>query len=143
MLVLAFSTAMAEEAAVNVGGKLQVEIKIGTGLEQHEPTGVADSFPVSVSQLVGWTRVTGAESPVVIKHAWLFNGEEKAEIELGVKSSTFRTWSRKNIYGLTGKWKLEVKGPDGTVLASKEIEVTPEPQTPPEPSKPAETGTQQ
>jgi len=138
-VIMAFSNVWAEEPAQSAGSKISVEIKIGTGIEKFDPTGIAATFPASVPQLVGWTRVTGALAPVVITHVWILNGEEKAAIELPVKSSTYRTWSRKSINGQTGKWRLDVKGPDGTVIGSQEFEVVKEGAAPAQ--KPAESPT--
>ncbi len=102
---------------------LTVDVQVGTGMSNGDVLGAAESFPLETNQLVGWTRIKGAQSPIVIKHVWSCDGVEKAVIELAVKSTNYRTWSRKTLFGQAGKWKLDVKGPDGSVIASKEFSV--------------------
>jgi len=100
---------------------LKADIKIGTGLENREATGVSESFN-GVSQVVGWTRIQGAAEPTEVKHVWLLDGKEQTEVSLPVKSSSYRTWSRKTITG-PGKWTLQVKDSAGNVVASKDFDV--------------------
>ena len=117
-------TAAGEAAAPSATKSLKVEIKIGKGVADREATGVADSFTSDTEQLVGWTRIEGANEPVEVKHVWSLNGKEVASIPLEVKSSSFRTWTRKAVSGMTGTWNLSVKDADGHVLASKDVQVT-------------------
>lgn len=102
---------------------LTVEAMVGTGLENREVTGAADSFPASTEQLVGWCRVKGALEPMQISHVWLRNGEEAASVPLAVKSVSYRTYSRVTVAGRAGNWTLEVRDMDGAVLAKKEFDV--------------------
>jgi hypothetical protein len=105
--------------------KLKADLKTGTGIDKSEPTGVADSFPVNTDQVVGWSRITGAAEPTEISHVWIFNGKEQSTVYLNVKSSSFRTYSRKSIRGQAGKWTLAVRDAAGQLISSKDFEVTP------------------
>lgn len=126
-LPLAHSEDVAPASAAPVAKKvtLSAEVKIGTGLENRDVTGEADSFPATTPQLVGWSRVTGAEEPTQVMHVWKLNGEKAAEVPLSVQTSSYRTHSRKTVEGHPGKWSLEVQDMDGNVLGSKEVTVTP------------------
>lgn len=103
---------------------LKVDVKIARGVENREPTEVGDSFPASLDQVVGWTRVQGASEPTEIRHVWSHEGKEVAELPLQVKSSSYRTWTKKSIAGQAGSWSLTVKDAAGNVLASKDFTVT-------------------
>src|SRR5882672_5088960 len=102
---------------------LSFEIKIGTAVENHEVTGEADKFPADTAQLIGWSKVTGATEPLQISHVWKRNGEQAASVPLMVKSSPYRTYSRKTVTDMPGKWSLEVQDTNGKVLATKEVQV--------------------
>jgi len=103
---------------------LKAEIKIGTGIEKWDPVGVADSFPSDTDKVVVWTLVDGAVQPAEITHVWSYKGQEVASVKLQVKSSHFRTYSRKTVTGMVGAWRLAVKDADGRVVATKNFEVT-------------------
>jgi len=111
-----------EAPAVESSGGLSAEIKIGTGLENKEATGVADTLPADTVQLVGSTRISGANEPTQITHVWKFNGEDAGSVPLNVKSSPFRTFSRKTVIG-SGTYSLEVQDANGKAIASKEVQI--------------------
>ena len=102
---------------------LSAEVEIGSGIENLQPTGVAETYPAEVEFLVGWSRVKGAEEPTRITHVWTLNGEEVATVTLDVKSSNFRTYSRKTIAGQTGTWTLTVRDAAGRELGTDKVEV--------------------
>ena len=104
---------------------LTAEASVGTGIENRELVGAADSFSADVGQVVGWSRILGANQPTEVRHVWSLNGEEVSSVPLNVQSASFRTYSRKTLYGRTGSWTFEVKDTEGKVLASKSFEVTP------------------
>jgi hypothetical protein len=128
LLVLGIGPVLADEAmpkaaAASEGAEaLSVEIKIGTGLENREIVGAADTFPAGTTQLVGWTRITGATKPTQIIHVWKLNGKEVASVPLSATSSPFRTNSRKTVVG-PGTYTLEVRDMNGNVINSKDVTV--------------------
>ncbi|HET6921548.1 MAG TPA: DUF2914 domain-containing protein [Anaeromyxobacteraceae bacterium] len=99
------------------------DAKLGTGVVDREPQGVAESFKSDVGKVYCWTKVTGAEG-TEITHAW-FKGEEKmGEVKLAVKYPSTRTWSAKTIPADgKGDWRVDVVGADGTVLKSLSFKV--------------------
>lgn len=116
--------AVSNDSVVSSGSALSVEIVVGTGMDGRDVVGAADQFSNETPQLVGWTRVTGAKQPLEIRHVWKCDGKDLSSVPLNVQSSSFRTYSRKNIFGKSGAWTLEVQDVDGNVLASKSFEVT-------------------
>jgi hypothetical protein len=63
---------------------------------------------------------------------WFFDGNERARVDLGVKSSSWRTYSSKIIQPHEiGKWRVEVEDFAGNVLKTLEFEVAPQQETMP------------
>src|SRR5205823_10621794 len=75
-------------------------------------------------KVVGWSKVEGAQEPTEITHVWIYKGNEIAAVPLSVKSSFFRTYSRKTVTSFVGPWTFQVKDSGGKVLAEKKFEVT-------------------
>ena len=91
----------------------------------REPVDAGISFPASVGTLYCFTKITGAQSPTQITHAWYYGADELARVDLDVKSDSWRTWSSKIIRGYeVGSWRVDVLDPAGTVLKSLQFEIT-------------------
>ena len=76
-----------------------------------------EEFSAAVEQLYCLTRITGAQEDIEVTHVWYFGDIERARISLAVRSSSYRTYSSKRIQAHeAGQWRVEVLGPDGSVL---------------------------
>ena len=92
----------------------------------HEPVGSGNSFTVNVGKLYCFTKITGAESPTHVTHVWLYDGTERARVELPVNSASWRTFSSKIIQEHElGAWRVDVLDAEGNVLKRLDFEVTP------------------
>ena len=92
---------------------------VGTGVENLTPQGVAETFDASVGMVYAFTRIMGAEGEVTVKHLWFHQDNLMAEVELPVRSPSWRTYSSKNILpSMTGEWRVDVTVEDGTVIKS-------------------------
>jgi len=88
------------------------------------PVDTASTFPADIGQVVCFTRVVGARIPVQITHVWYHEGKTKAKVRLPVGSSSWRTFSRKNILpAWTGRWEVKVLDGNGAVLATTSFTV--------------------
>ncbi len=86
-------------------------------VENLEPIGASESFPVSIGELSCFTRIIGANEPTTVTHVWYFGMTERARVELVVKGSRWRTRSSKKIQSHeVGSWRVEVVDTEGTVL---------------------------
>ena len=104
-------------------GAAVADARLGTGVVDREPEGVAESFKPDVGKVYCWTKVTGAEG-TEITHAWFKGDEKMGEVKLAVKYPSTRTWSAKTIpAGGTGDWRVDVVAADGTVLKSLPFKV--------------------
>lgn len=82
-----------------------------------EPIGAAESFPISIGELNCFTRIIGAHEPTTVTHVWYFGMTERARIDLVIKGSQWRTYSSKKIQAHeVGSWRVEVIDTEGTVL---------------------------
>lgn len=101
-----------------------VDVKLGTGVTDREPEGVAESFKVDVGRIYCWTKVKAPEGGGEISHVW-YRGDVKAsEVKLALKFASVRTWSYKTITADSqGDWHVDVLAPDGTVLKTVAFKV--------------------
>ena len=90
------------------------------------PVDVGNSFRASAGKLYCFTRITGAQEPTGITHAWYFGKTQWAWVTLEVGSASWRTCSSKTIQPhQVGLWHVDVLGPDGDLLWTLEFEITP------------------
>lgn len=120
-LFLTLSTvAFAQEAT----GITVEDIQIATSVENREPAGADVSFAAGVEKLYCFTKIKGEKEEGTIYHVWLYNDRVMAKMELPVKGKSWRTWSVKTIMpAQTGKWRVDIESPEGTLITSKEFEI--------------------
>jgi len=95
------------------------EAVISTAVEDRQPVDNATTVAADVGRLYCWTRIAGAQGDTAIEHVWYRGDDEMARVPLNVAGSNWRTWSSKNIEpSWTGDWRVDIVGPDGTVLES-------------------------
>ncbi len=93
---------------------------VGTGVENSEPVGVAETFPASTEKVYCFLEATGIGKDTEISFVWGYGGKEMLKTTLPLKAGPkWRTYANKNLRELKGEWKVEIKDPDGKVL--KEI----------------------
>ena len=79
---------------------------------------IGDRYPADVQELWFLTQIR-ATPPTEIVHRWSW-GAEVSDVPLVIESSNYRTYSSKEIAGKTGRWRVDVLGPDKEqVLATK------------------------
>ena len=85
-----------------------------------------DVFPAGVGKLFCNTKIVGAQEPVSVIHVWMFGDVERARVPLAIRSERFRTFSSKRIQPHeVGDWRVDVLGPDETILTSITFETVP------------------
>jgi len=87
-------------------------------VEAREPIGVAETFPADVGRLYFFTQLAGAApGGEPIRHVWIYDGREVADVDLRAEGSSWRTWSSKQILPqFRGDWSVEVRDGSGRVL---------------------------
>jgi len=117
LLIALSAPVSAQEDSLSVG-----QMIFCTGIEDRMPVGESTQFFESVDAIYCLTRIDGATDTVQVSHVWYFGGEEKARVPLSVKSASWRTWSSKKMLDAwSGVWRVDVLGPDGAVLLSREF----------------------
>jgi hypothetical protein len=105
--------------------ELKAELAVCISVVDRTPQGTDTTFALSVGSLYCWSKVTGASGETTVTHVWLHNGEVVAQVPLPVRSSSWRSWSQKNLYGMTGNWEVKVVDATGNTLGRVAFTVTP------------------
>ena len=97
---------------------------VGTGVEKSEPEGVAETFPASTEKVYCFLEATNIAKDTEVSFVWLYGQKEMLKTTLPLKMGTkWRTYANKNLRGLKGEWKVEIKDPDGKVLKDVKFKV--------------------
>ena len=117
ILVVAAGSGVAQESGLTVEKMI-----FCSGIEDRLPVGESTQFFESVERLYCYTRINGAADTLEVTHVWFFGDEEKARVPLTIKSASWRTWSSKKMLDAwAGVWRVDILGPDGEVLLSREF----------------------
>ena len=93
---------------------------VGTGAENNEPVGAAETFPASTEKVYCFLEATNIAKDTQVSFVWSCGGKEMLKTALPLKAGPkWRTYANKNLRGLKGDWKVEIKDSEGKVL--KEI----------------------
>lgn len=97
-------------------------------IENTEPVGIDSIFLGTIRKVFCFSKIEGALDTTMITHIWYYSSDEIAEIDLDIRSPSWRTWSSKNIMkGWTGNWRVDIYSKSGVLLKSKEFTIlTPE-----------------
>ena len=107
-----------KEVAKDASGAT-AEVKVGTGVEQHEIVGEAASFPAGSTVFV-WSRVLNGEGN--IKHIWKLDGKDVWTANLAVGSKRWSTQSRRAL-PKAGSWEVSVQTEAGASLGNVSFKV--------------------
>jgi hypothetical protein len=99
-------------------------VVVGTGVENNEPVGVTESFPVSREKVYCFLQVNDIDKDTEVSLVWFHNQDEKLKTLLPLKmGKTWRTYANKNLRGLKGDWKIEIKDAGGNLLKEVKFKV--------------------
>ena len=97
---------------------------VGTGVDKGEPVGVAETFPASTEKVHCFLEATNIAKDTEVSFVWLYGQKEMLKTTLPIKAGAkWRTYANKNLRGLKGEWKVEIKDPDGKVLKDVKFKV--------------------
>ncbi len=103
---------------------LSAEVQVCTSIAERLPQGADSTFAATTAQLYCWSKITGAGAEgATVTHIWLHDGKEMCQVDLQVKASPWRTWSVKNLYGLTGSWEVRVVDASGTSIGAARFRI--------------------
>jgi hypothetical protein len=99
-------------------------VVVGTGVENNEPVGVAESFPVSTEKVYCFLQANDIAKDTEVSFVWFHGQDEKLKTILPLKmGKRWRTSANKNLRGLKGDWKIEIKDADGNLLKEVKFKV--------------------
>jgi hypothetical protein len=99
-------------------------VVVGTGVDNLEPVGVAEAFPSTTEKVYCFLEATGIAEDTEISFVWFHGDKEMLKFNLPLKMGPrWRTYAFKNLRGLKGDWKVEIRGPDGNVLKDVKFKV--------------------
>jgi hypothetical protein len=111
---------MGKEAAAFVVKRLVV----GTGVENGEPVGVAETFPASTEKVYCFLEATDITKDTEVSFVWFNGDKELSKFSVPLKQgSRWRTYAYKNLRGLKGDWKVEIRDSDGKVVKDVKFKV--------------------
>jgi len=111
---------MGKEAAAFAVKRLVV----GTGVENGEPMGAAETFPASTEKVYCFLEATDITKDMEVSFVWYNGDKELSKFTVPLKMSPrWRTYAYKNLRGLKGDWKVEIKDPDGKVVKDVKFKV--------------------
>jgi len=97
---------------------------VGTGVESHEPVGVVGSFPDSTERVYCFLEATNIAKDTDVSFVWSHGKNEMRKISLFLKMGPrWRTYAFKNLRGLKGDWKVEIKDANGNFLKDVKFKV--------------------
>ncbi|OGP69253.1 MAG: hypothetical protein A2170_03535 [Deltaproteobacteria bacterium RBG_13_53_10] len=117
VVLSAFGQAKTEETPKEAAALTIARAVVGTGVENSEPTGAAETFPSSTEKVYCFIEATNIPKDTEVTFVWSQAGKEMSKFSLPLKKgSRWRTYAYKNIYGMKGDWKVEIKDADGKLL---------------------------
>lgn len=97
---------------------------VGTGVEANEPVGVAETFPVSTEKVYCFLEATHITRDTEVSFVWFHGENEMRKFSLPLKMGPrWRTHAFKNLRGLRGDWRVEVRDADGNLLKGVKFKV--------------------
>ncbi len=86
-------------------------------VENHEPVGVAEVFPVDTPKAYAYLEAVDIAEDTTVSFVWHYEENQVAKVDLTLrKGSRWRTYASKNIATLKGDWKVELRDAGGNVL---------------------------
>ena len=113
-----------ESAPKETPGFTVARLVVGTGVENSEPQGVAETFPASTEKVYCFLEATQITKDAEISFVWFHGKDEIRKISLPVKTGPkWRTWAFKNLRGSKGEWKVEIRDAGGNLIKDVKFKV--------------------
>ena len=97
---------------------------VGTGVENREPVGISEKFPNSIERVYCFLEAIDITKDTEVSFGWVHEGNEMRKITLPLKTGPrWRIYAFKNLAGLKGSWKVEIKDSVGNLLRDIQFKV--------------------
>jgi len=116
--------AYGQEKAMEGTSLTIARLVVGTGVENSEPVGAAETFPASTEKVYCFLEATQIARDTEVSFVWSYGDKEMLKTTLPLKvGPKWRTYANKNLRGLKGDWKVEIKDSEGKVLKDVKFKV--------------------
>lgn len=125
-MLMGFSFAQDDTTtAPQTSGALTVtKLAVGTGVENRELVGEAQSFPAATEKVYCFLEAKDIPADTDAIFVWYLGDKEVNKTTLPVRQGArWRTWANKTINGKTGDWKIELQDANGSVLSTVTFKV--------------------
>jgi hypothetical protein len=113
-----------EAATKEAAGFSIKRLVVGTGVENGEPVGVAETFPASTEKVYCFLEATDIAKDTEATFVWFHGEKEMLKFSVPLKMGPrWRTYANKNLRELKGDWKVEIRDPDGKVVKDTKFKV--------------------
>ena len=113
-----------EKAAKEGPGFSIARLVVGTGVENREPVGMAETFPASTEKVYCFLEATNITQDTEVSFVWFHGEKEIWKLSLPLKMGPkWRTNASKTVSGLPGDWKVEIKDVDGNLVQDVKFKV--------------------
>jgi hypothetical protein len=124
LVLSAFGQAKTEGAPKEAAALAIARAVVGTAVENSEPAGAAQTFPASTEKVYCFIEATNIPKDMDVTFIWSLGGKEQFKIALPLKMGPrWRTYALKNLHGMKGDWKVEIKDADGKLLKDVSFKV--------------------
>jgi hypothetical protein len=122
--VYAQEKAKQESAAKDTAPFAVKRLVIGTGVENGEPTGVAEIFPASTEKVYCFLEAADIAKDMEVSFVWFSGEKEMSKFSVPLKEgSRWRTYAYKNLREIKGDWKVEIRDSEGKVVKDVKFKV--------------------
>ncbi|MDO9351579.1 MAG: DUF2914 domain-containing protein, partial [Deltaproteobacteria bacterium] len=105
-------------------GMVVARLVVGTGVDNREPMGVSETFPATTEKVYCFLEATNLSADTEVSFVWIYGEKEMLKTTLPVKMGPrWRTYAHKNLRGLKGDWKVEIKDANGNLIKDVQFKV--------------------
>ncbi|HUL21528.1 MAG TPA: DUF2914 domain-containing protein [Thermodesulfobacteriota bacterium] len=122
--VCAQEKAKPEGAPKEAGSFAVKRLVVGTGVENGEPVGAAETFPASTEKVYCFLEATDIAKDTEVSFVWFSGDKELSKFSVPLKEGPrWRTYAYKNLREMKGDWKVEVRDSEGKVVKDVKFKV--------------------
>ena len=90
---------------------------VAGSIENREPVDILNAVSSSTEKIYCFLEARGITEDTAVSLVWYHGGNKMATVELAIhKGPRWRTYSSKELKGLRGDWKVELRDVNGSVL---------------------------
>jgi hypothetical protein len=116
--------APAKEMAKETAPFAVKRLVIGTGVENGEPVGAAETFPASTEKVYCFLEAIDIAKDTEVTFVWSSGEKEMSKFSVPLKEGPrWRTYAYKNLREIKGDWKVEIRDSEGKVVKDLKFKV--------------------